>query len=86
MYDNNMTITFIFIIYLIQVTDVRIPIDHETKQHKGHCYVDLIDPISVEAALAKNGQVNIYIIMRNNNCCLYTHAIFFYIYIYSFIK
>ncbi|CAO3617431.1 unnamed protein product [Cunninghamella echinulata] len=38
------------------VTDVRIPIDHETKQHKGHCYVDLIDPISVEAALAKNGQ------------------------------
>ncbi|CAO3599849.1 unnamed protein product [Absidia cylindrospora] len=39
------------------VTDVRIPIDPETKLHKSHCYVDLVDPISLEAALAKNGQI-----------------------------
>ncbi|CAO3595368.1 unnamed protein product [Absidia cylindrospora] len=39
------------------VTDVRIPIDPETKLHKSHCYVDFVDPISLEAALAKNGQV-----------------------------
>ncbi|KAI8098476.1 uncharacterized protein BX664DRAFT_287979 [Halteromyces radiatus] len=39
------------------VTDVRIPIDQETKLHKSHCYVDLVDPISLEAALAKNGQI-----------------------------
>ncbi|CAO3625684.1 unnamed protein product [Cunninghamella blakesleeana] len=38
------------------VTDVRIPIDFETKLHKSHCYVDLTDPIAVENALAKNGQ------------------------------
>lgn len=50
------------------VTDVRIPIDHETKQHKSHCYVDLIDPIAVEAALAKSGQAlkdNVLIINRS---------------------
>ncbi|KAI8333469.1 hypothetical protein BC941DRAFT_380581 [Chlamydoabsidia padenii] len=39
------------------VTDVRIPIDPETKLPKTHCYVDLTDPISFESALAKNGQV-----------------------------
>ncbi|KAI8340764.1 hypothetical protein BC941DRAFT_418127 [Chlamydoabsidia padenii] len=39
------------------VADVRIPIDPETKLPKSHCYVDLTDPISYEAALAKNGQV-----------------------------
>lgn len=63
-------------IYIIQVTDVRIPIDHETKQHKSHCYVDLIDPIAVEAALAKSGQVNkqyrsIIIIMTIANIYLF---------------
>ncbi|KAI8060336.1 hypothetical protein BC940DRAFT_312120 [Gongronella butleri] len=38
------------------VADVRIPMDHETKKHKGHCYVDLVDNLAMEAALSKNGQ------------------------------
>ncbi|ORX45908.1 hypothetical protein DM01DRAFT_1386446 [Hesseltinella vesiculosa] len=39
------------------VTDVRIPIDPETKKHKSHCYVDLVDPVALDNALAKNGQM-----------------------------
>jgi hypothetical protein len=33
------------------------PVDPETKALKAHCYVDMVDPIAFENALAKDGQV-----------------------------
>ncbi|KAI7882547.1 hypothetical protein K492DRAFT_176289 [Lichtheimia hyalospora FSU 10163] len=51
------------------ITGIRFPIDPETRQPKSHCYVDLIDPIALENALAKNGQIlkeNKLIINRPN--------------------
>ncbi|KAI9319431.1 hypothetical protein BX666DRAFT_2025727 [Dichotomocladium elegans] len=52
------------------VTGVRFPLDHETRQPRFHCYVDLIDPIALENALAKNGQMlkdNKLVINRPNS-------------------
>lgn len=47
------------------------PIDPETKAPKAHCYVDMVDPIALETALAKNGQVRAtrktFIIAFTNN-------------------
>lgn len=41
------------------VTGVRFPLDQTTQMPKSHCYVDLIDPVALENALSKNGQVGI---------------------------
>ncbi|KAG0174577.1 hypothetical protein DFQ28_005732 [Apophysomyces sp. BC1034] len=52
------------------ITNVKFPIDLETQLPKSHCYVDFMDALSLENALAKNGQTfkdNRLVINRPNS-------------------
>ncbi|KAI9499272.1 hypothetical protein BDB00DRAFT_226710 [Zychaea mexicana] len=40
-----------------KITGVRFPLDQMTQQPKSHCYVDLVDPIALEGALQKSGDI-----------------------------
>ncbi|KAI8373093.1 uncharacterized protein BYT42DRAFT_579167 [Radiomyces spectabilis] len=39
------------------ITGVKFPLDYNTQLPKGHCYVDFIDPVALENALAQNGEL-----------------------------
>ncbi|KAI8142041.1 hypothetical protein BJV82DRAFT_616946 [Fennellomyces sp. T-0311] len=53
-----------------KITDIRFPLGQMAQQPRSHCYVDLIDPMALESALAKNGQIlkdNKIIVNRANS-------------------